>query len=191
MTKTSWKYQKLRLKKKIPTRNEILVIASKIENPRNKALFTLLYLTGCRVSELVGDKKHGYMPLKRKDIEFTRMQNRDVVLIHMENRKNKKKKFKDIPIPTDKEKDFFPYFMPYLKQIPLENPIFAMTPRRAGQILAEFDYNPHFLRHIRLTHLVLNHDFNDFLLRRWAGWSSPTTAQHYIELRWVDFLDKM
>ena len=72
-----------------------------------------------------------------------------------------------------------------------EDIIFPFGKIRAYQLIrGTVGWNNHWIRHIRLTHLVVYHDFNEQLLLRFAGWTTTLPAQNYMEIRWVDFLEK-
>jgi len=62
--------------------------------------------------------------------------------------------------------------------------------RRIQQLLDEsLGWNPHFLRHVRLSHLTINNNFSDQKLRVWAGWTDSRPASVYVKFRYQDFLE--
>jgi len=179
-----WGLQKELKQQRIPHEGDIKVIAANIQNIRTRALFILLYLTAGRVSELCYD-------VKKKDITFQHMRGRAVLLINMPNRKHKLRHFKDIPIPIDKEQVLLELLNQYLKTLSDNDVLFNFGRTRAYQLVRKATgWNNHWLRHLRATHLVLNHDFNEQLLIRFMGWTNSLPAKHYMELRWSDILDK-
>jgi len=179
-----WAIQKELQKNEIASYGDVKVIASNISNVRTRALFILLYLTAGRISELC-------MELRKKDLNMVYKKGRDVLLIRIVNRKNKKRKWKTIPIPIDKEETLLKLLNEYLRDLNENDVLFNFGKVRAYQLLMkETGFNNHWIRHIRLSHLVIYHDFNDQLLTRFAGWTDSRPAKHYIELRWTDILDK-
>jgi integrase len=183
MSVHSWKRQReLARTDIIPSQSELFRVASSIEIAHERCLFVLTYLTAGRISEILG--------IRRDGIETVRRGERDVLLIRMPNKKHRKRRFKTIPIPLDKEKSFVDLIYGYISH--RDGPLFDFgSERRAEQILAKYGYNPHWLRHLRLTHLVTIYDMNEELIKKFAGWTDTRPARHYMELRWTDILQKM
>jgi len=181
----TWAIQEKKLKhSNIPNPNEIKIMAGAIRKPRDRALFILLYLTAGRISELV-------KVLCPKDITEAEVGPRKVLLIRLKNEKNRKRKFKDIPIPFEREPELIQMLYEYMDDMDMDVPIFKFGRIRAYQIIKKTTgFNPHFIRHIRLTHLAVYHDFNDQLLIRFAGWTDSRPAKNYMELKWTDILQK-
>lgn len=179
-----WGLQKSLKKKRIPTENDIKVIVANIQDLRTKALFIMLYLTAGRVTEVCGE-------LRKKNIELKYKRNRAVMLISMPNRKHRTRHFKDIPIPLDKEGVLVKFLNEYLKTKYMDDVLFKFGKIRAYQLVrGATGFNNHWIRHLRLTHLILNHDFNEQLLVKFAGWTNSLPAKEYMEIRWGDILDK-
>lgn len=179
-----WGLQKSLQKGRLPHEGDIRVIAANIENIRTRALFIMMYLTAGRISELCYD-------LKKKDLTFQYKKGRDILLINMPNRKHRTRHFKDIPIPVDKESVLLEMLNQYLRTVGEEDPLFNFGKIRAYQLIRkETGWNNHWIRHIRATHLVLYHDFNEQLLVKFMGWTNSLPAKNYMELRWTDILDK-
>jgi len=115
---------------------------------------------------------------------------RDVILIRLPNRKNRDRHFKDIPIPMDKEAELMQPVLDFVRG--KSGHIFSFqSTSSAWKILKKIGYSPHWLRHIRLTHLVTIYDMNEALIRKFAGWTDTRPAKHYMELKWTDILQKM
>lgn len=186
--------------KDITTPNEILNIVYGIRKDRLRSLFVLTYLTAGRIRELIQykhykDKKNVHPSIKRKDIHFTKKDGRDVMLIKLRNLKqkeNSRRRIKEIPITLDNEfhRKLVNSIMDYISQKEMDEELFPFKYQFAYKNLFKKICNPHWLRHIRLTHLIKYHDFSDLLLQRYAGWSNTKPASIYSELRWGDFLDK-
>lgn len=182
----TWKIQQtiLKLKKESITPNDISIMARHIKKPRDQALFVILYLTAGRVSEVVNT-------LYRKDLSEQEVDCRRVILFRLCNRKHKEKKFKDIPIPYEKEKELLDMIFPWLDSKELETCLFPFSKTRGYQIIKkETGWNPHWIRHIRLTNLAIYNDFNDQLLVKFAGWTDSRPSKEYMEIKWKDILQK-
>lgn len=174
------------LGREVPSQSEIYNLAKTITNPVHRTLFILSYLTAGRVQEVLS--------LKRNQIEFEIIRNRQVMSIyHMPNEKNKKKNLKSFFIPLDREGKLVGLIRDYLYSLQSEQRIFTSfkTRQRAWQILKKLDFHPHYLRHIRLTHLVTIYNLTDRLLVEFAGWTDSQPAKFYMELRPGDILEKM
>ena len=89
----TWKIQQtiLKTRKESITPNDIVIAARRIQKPRDRALFVILYLTAGRISEIV-------KTLYRKDISEQEVDCRRIILFRLINRKSKDKKLKDIPV---------------------------------------------------------------------------------------------
>jgi integrase len=181
-----WGLQKDLQKQRIPTEGDIKVIAANIPDERTRALFILLYLTGGRISEIVFPEG-----LKKKNLDEQYRNGRAVLLLNIPNRKHRTRHFKDIPIPIDKEFELLELLRLYLQKFRDDDVLFDFGKIRAYQLLrGATGWNCHWIRHIRLTHLVLYHDFNEQLLIQFAGWTNSLPAKNYMELRWTNILDK-
>ena len=178
----------------VPSMNSIIEAAESISNLKVKALYCLLYLTAGRIRELVQDRTKNLPSIKKKDFSVAYRNNRKVILIDMRNEKNKNRHRKEIPITLDNEENLrlWSYIKEYLDTLNLENELFDFSYQYAYKSLKPYiDGNPHWLRHVRLTHLITIYDFNESLLSKYAGWSDSRPAKHYAELRWTDFLDRL
>lgn len=169
---------------KIPTPEEIKFMASNIQHIRKRALFIMCYLTAGRISEVTG--------LCKKDLSLKKVGERDYLIINMANRKHRHKHFKEIPIPFDKEGELIKLMGAHVNTVAYEDKIFNFDKRYCWQIIKQVSgFNPHFLRHIRLTHLITHYDFNEALLSKFAGWASSQSAKNYMELKWQDITQKL
>jgi len=193
-----WDNQKIRQRlEEQPTHQEIIQIAKAIHRPEVRAAFILMYLTAGRNSEITKNKlqiqgKKVTQGLKRKDIKFTTdNKEREIMILNLPNRKHRQRHFKTIPIPIEKERVLISILNNYLKGLSPEEYVVPLTKHYASRlVLRHSGMNPHYLRHIRLTHLVINEDFNEQLLVLFAGWTDSRPAKNYMELRWKDILQK-
>lgn len=186
----AWKQQKKLKEKPIPSFETIKDTIMGIKHKRNRALITMLYITAGRVGEIVS--KGNTIGVHKKNIEIVQKDGRSIMLLTVPNEKNNERKWKDLPIPLDEEIEYVRTIRNYIKKLSFNDALFRITTGYAWQISRkELGYNCHWLRHIRLSHLVLYYDFNAFLLQMFAGWSDIRPAKKYMELRWSDMLDKM
>jgi integrase len=191
-----WGQQKGLKDTKVPNINEVTLMAEGIDKPVVRALFVLSYLTAGRICELVRYNRKGIRKdsIKRYDFVMTEKQGRKVILITLRNEKNRKRGTKDIPIPLDRDDNvnLFNLVKPYLDSIPMDSELFPFGYQNAYKQLKKYvDWNPHWFRHIRATHLITMYGLNEQLLIRFMGWTDSRPAKHYSELRWEDLLDKL
>ena len=131
-----------------------------------------------------------YKGIKKSDITFTNKKGKEIMIISMQNRKNKDFTRKNIPIPVHKEAHFVEIVQSFMQDKGIAEPLFNFGRSKAEQILSKVHMNPHFLRDIRLTHLVTIYDFNSFQLSKFAGWKDPRPAERYVRLGISDLIDK-
>ncbi len=186
-------------------RNKIIEIVksipslTKLKYPykiRDRALFSLLYLTGSRIGETV-------RRVKKKDFEIIKLKDSQFLVVDLYTEKNRKHPTRRIPINMEREKDLVKYVLEYLEILNDEDILFHFTIQRAWQIVSKilikykkvsrnkFLNANHFLRHCRLTHLVINYDFNDQDLVKYCGWTNSIPATTYSHLRYKDLARKM
>ncbi|MBC8494704.1 site-specific integrase [archaeon] len=191
--KRPWSQQNKLKEKEIPSHSDIIITASNIEDLRTRSLFILLYFTAGRASEICcGRDKKGEVidGIKKKDLELTFVKGRTILLIKTKNLKNKNRKYKYIPVPVDKEDVLLAQLNQYLGTLHPNQMLFPFAKHRAYQLIKPATgYNPHWIRHIRLTHLIKYYNLPDQLITRFAGWTDSRPAKHYIELRWQDIVD--
>jgi integrase len=188
----SWKLQKILKKRPIPTMNQIENKIMGIEDHNVRALMALHYLTACRNSEP--------LDLRPKDIVEQIIHGRRFVVIqNIHNRKNENREWKTIPVPA--EDKLAQFIIRYIKGIKSESFIFPssyygglqpISKRWAHELCRKnLGMNPHWLRHLRLTHLVTDKNFSENHLIMMAGWTDGRPGKHYIEMRWQDLAEKM
>lgn len=187
MVGDAWKFQRIAQKRgDLPSQNTIKKYISSIRNLRDKALVSLLYITAGRVSEV--------LEITRESFDKTVKSNRNIVIIKLPNRKHKKRYYKEIPVPLDRKDNIFflKVVEEYVNSSPGIHKLFPISKQRVWQILRkEIDMNPHYLRHIRLTHLVTMYDFREQQLILYAGWTDSRAAKHYMELKIEDVLERL
>jgi len=127
--------------------------------------------------------KDEFVGIKKEDITFDLIDERDVMYIRTLNRKNKNRKTKRQPIPINLELPIARHLKAYLDIVPNNGLLFNFGTKRATQIINQtIGFNIHFLRHIRATHLITLYDFNEQALIEFMGWSDARPAKHYMEL---------
>lgn len=131
-----------------------------------------------------------YPGILRKNIIFTERRQKNIMLISMQNRKNREFTRKNVPIPVDKEPNLIRMVKEYINKLSPESPIFPFKVGKARKIISKIGMNPHFLRDIRLTHMVTIYDFNAFQLAKFAGWKNAKPAERYVRLSYTDLVDK-
>jgi len=129
-----------------------------------------------------------YPGLLKKDLTFENVQGLDVLIVSMDNRKNKQYTKKRVPIPVAHEYELVRLIKAYLTTLNDDDPLFPFNQGRAGKILNKLDLNPHFLRDMRLTHLITKYEYNAFQLVRFAGWKNISPAERYIRLGMRDLV---
>jgi integrase len=193
-----WKFQRKLKQQDIPSYEEIIEYAKDIDNFGGKlwlqALFIILYLTGARLNEVM-------RRMEKRDIAIIEKDGKNVMLVTLFNEKNKERKIKKIPINLDREgeRDLALIFLKYADSVkdmsvPDDSQalLFKYSDRWAEKMLLKYcGINPHFLRHLRLTHLTTEFNFNEQELKIFAGWTDSRPAKNYIEMRWSDLLKKL
>ena len=174
---------------RLPTMADIMTASQQYSNPRDRVLFLLTYLTAGRVSEVVS--------IRAEDIQPTYHEGREVITITMPNRKHRVRHSKVIPIAMDmpQEKALMEPVLEYAKGktgllLAREGrPGEGIKELRAWQIIGTAGFNPHWLRHIRLTHLETVYGLSGERLKVFAGWTDTRPAKNYMELNWGDVLN--
>jgi len=145
---------------------------------------------GSPIAEKVDKVEINYLGIIRQDVWVTEKKGKNILMVSMQNRKNKTYTRKSIPIPIDKEKKLIDMLFEYINGLAPEDPLFPFKIWKAEKIIAKVGMNPHFLRDIRLTHLVTMYDFNAFQLTKFAGWKDVSPAERYVRLGVTDLIDK-
>jgi len=207
--------------------DKVYELLNNLKNPRDKALFCLLYLTASRIEEVVRYRKRlwckkkvlliksGRMPKKawiqdykkqkgnfalepgitKRDIKVIEKENRKIAIVRLRNLKNKQKdeNTKIIPITLDNEINnmFFKHIQDYIYTLEDYEELFPFQNRNAEIIISAVGWNPHFIRKVRLTHLVRLYNFSDQELRIYAGWTDTRPSKYYVKLKWEDLLKKL
>lgn len=166
----------------LPNPKEIEILFNSIPGARSRALFALAYLTAGRCNEVLS--------LEEAQFKHIEVGGRRLLLIeNMKNSKNRKKKFKDIPLPLDEHKPLMDFLLTYLEARKGKRLFDFYTVSRAEQLLNEaVGMNPHFIRHVRLTHLAKYKQFDPMQLMKFAGWTTTDLVDRYINYNWRDLV---
>ena len=177
-----------------------------------RILFYLLYVTAGRVSEVLS--------LRKRDIWFDNV-TRKFYYVRLKTKKNRKKKWREIPLPFDgRYKDsqmiheiieyisssliadderIFPYSMKndngrktiYKKINKIRLNLDVVYPDGTTDTINDFPLYNHYLRHCRLTHMVNVYNMDVIRLMRFAGWSDPKPAEIYVNIDAKDLASVM
>ncbi len=164
---------------------------------RDQALVSFLYLTGCRIEEVckyIVPNKNGLNIYKGFPIQKKQVTSREGVVIIQNVRclKRKKELRRNIPIIiNDLDNKFLSLLLNYVLKLQEEDYLFNIGRVRAYQILSKVGLFPHYLRHIRLTHLVTDYGFSDAHLKQFTGWSDGRPASVYTHLNVENLIKQM
>jgi integrase len=175
-------------------RYQIKEAIARLDSLKEKALVAFLYLTGCRISEVVRFTKHKELvgdPILKEQIEIRP----DVIIIYnvrILKRKDPQAR-KSIPIPRNNTEQFFiDTFLMYLDTLPNgKSPLWDHTRKWAHSTLTKVGLFPHLLRHSRVTSLVKDYNFTTARLMQFIGWKDSNSSFHYTHLNITDILEFM
>ena len=183
----------------IINRQQLIYQLDRIENPKHKALIAFIYLTGARISEVLGMKKT-FMdgrniiiePLTKESIEV--LPEQDLVLVHnvacLKRKTNLPRR--NIPIIMSQETPIIDIFLLYHNSLIPGSPLFDISRQHAWRIVNKnLGSYTHFLIHTRCTHLVTKKGFTDTDLMRFRGWKNTLMASTYTHLNYMDIANKM
>lgn len=201
-------------------RFEILDKIKKIEGyrrDRDKALVSFLYLSGCRIEECCnyiieknpnrkvkrkddeGKSISIYKPISERKLEGKSIQRKQIeaqrdfmIIRNVRCLKRRKKVFRSIPIlNSNEDKPFIDIFLNYVNKLDEDDYLFPITRQAAYNILKKVGLFCHYLRHIRLTHLVTDYNFNEEHLMKFTGWADGRQSSTYVHLNVEDLINKM
>jgi len=162
------------------TRREVEEMVERAESLRDKALIAFLYLTGARISEALEVRAEDF----RREGDWIL-----VSVITLKKRRGERPR-RLIPLPVGDP--LTKTVMAWVEKVG-EGRLWPFSRRWALEIIKRA--NPqafcHLLRHTRLTHLVVEHDFGPYELVKWTGWTDPRPGETYIKLRWRDLTRKL
>jgi len=180
-------------------RPALLAKIRQMSSKRNRALAAFIYLTGARISEILGTIKRipdspdiEIIPIKKEDIEI--IESDDLMIVHNVACLKRKDKLprRTIPIIMSQERGFVDIFLSHFNDLQDEDNLFNIKRKQAWNIInKELGIFCHFLIHERCTHLVTHKAFTDLDLKQFRGWSSTMMASTYTHLNYTDLARKM
>lgn len=160
---------------------------------RDRALISFLFLSGCRISEVVNYKRQGKiegLPMVKRQIELTP----EFIVIHDVRTLKRRKKFnRVIPImaTSEREQPFINAVMHYLITLGDDAPLFDMTRQNAFLIVERAGLFPHLLRHSRNTINMRYYNMTAYHLQRFNGWGDTRSGDSYVHLNVGDIMQTM
>jgi integrase len=192
----------------IQNKGNIQSILSNMSNTKNtkrdSAFIAFLYLTGARISEVLGlrslmDNSELTPAIRKKQIvkEYSETEPdkiRYIIIKDMPVLKRRAKKainlarnevmnypVRNCLIPYEKEKHIWAFVERHLDTLHEDDRLFNFRRSRGWKIINEFsEAFPHFFRHLRGTHLVNNYNFSTIELQTFYNWSTPMMSSKYI-----------
>ena len=183
-----------------PTKQQLIHLISIVPNLKHQALFILLYITGCRISEITGRTQQGktlHEPIYKHQVELKEEEGRQTFII--QNVKVLKRRTttiirKTIRLPIDPEKQFLEPLMTYIDTLEMDEPLFNYHPGYVWELAKKYfgqNYFPHFFRHTRATRLASDYGFNAIELATFLGWGDTRVAMTYTHLSTQDLAKKI
>ncbi len=168
------------------SRSEIVSFASGSANLRDRALFATLYLTNSRVSEIV-------KRMKKRQILFTELKGKKVLLFtELWTQKNPDHPLRTVPVIIEKEQELVKVISLYISLYKDSEILFNISRQQAWYLMKRLcGQRCHYLRHSRITHLVVVFGINPEIIRRMAGWKDYQMLEHYSHLSWKDIASSM
>jgi len=192
-----WKLQKtLEENEELLSEEEVIDKINGINSLRDRAFVSLLYLTAGRIGEVVRNRYHKDREgVRKKRIKSEVLDDNLFLIIKLRNEKSKRKdkKWKIIPINMRHQIDsqLANNVIMHMNQIDENEPLFTFGTCWGNLLVKKYmGFNPHWLRHIRLTHLTHNRNYNTLDLMKVAGWTDIRMASVYIMTRWQDIARK-
>jgi site-specific recombinase XerD len=187
------------------TPEQLLYSIQQLDNLRDAALVSFIYLTGCRISEVVGkvkDKAYSkvinetsldILPLKVEDVV---RQTDDIILIQnvpcLKHRNKLPRRNIPLKLSSHDDRPFIDIFMAYFNTLAPGQSLFDITRQRCWQIInKKLGLYTHFLIHERCTELVAKRGLTDLYLKQLRGWKDTRPAEIYAHLKWQDLAEKL
>ena len=172
------------------TRQQLLYLIENISDGNNilrdRALVSFIYLTGARISEIVGRfRKYQLEEIKSSGFNNLLVQNLPVL-------KSREPRFRNVPIDMTNEAPFIKYIKEYFDTIGDGEIAFPISRFRAYKIIKKnTGLFCHYFRHLRITHLVTQNNFSSSDLVQFTGWADSRPSNFYAHLSWQDLAMKM
>ncbi len=157
----------------IPTRKGMLEIIKRGPTIRDRALFSIMYWSGRRISEVLA--------LTRKDVRKRKMEDGKMILIaRFKILKKKWDLWIDTIVARNPITEFFYEYVHFIDKQQFTGKLFPITSQRVRQICRKMipDVKVHWFRHVRCSHL--GEDYTEGELMAYMGWDSLSTAKTYV-----------
>lgn len=160
-----------------------------IQNIQDKAFISFLYLTGARIGEVVRRFNVGNILIQKEQGQIIY-----IFRIYIEKKRTSSQGYRNVPIPYESYKEYIEAIKDYIlvARIKDDMTLFPFS-RVTGWKKCEnwLGFNPHWLRHTRITHLVQEYGFTDQQLVAWTGWKDSRPASTYTHLNWKNLVQNL
>lgn len=188
--------------KPILSKEELLELFRSIDDIKVRALVVMLYLTGARIKEMLNVSKRDIKDVRGKSGNFwvVRMMTEkkydivEKIKLNGDRKRfvtNKRIEYRNVPINAIRDIEFLKLAWDWIHGKSKNERLFEFSRQRAWKLLKKYDIFPHYLRHLRLTHLVSDMNFTDQELVQFTGWADSKPAKIYTHLRWQDIAKKV
>lgn len=162
--------------KDFPTYEQIKAMIENVQGLQYRALFSIMYGTGCRVGELV--------QIRAQDCYLEDVKGQTVFLVKIFTEKNRKQKMRICPINCEKEYWIVKPIADYIGSRE-KGLLFDYSTRWVNMLCHKlFGWNPHNLRHARYTHFGTK--LPKPIAKQFFGWASDKPMETYDHLKWED-----
>jgi len=183
-----------------------------LKNKKVAAAMCLIYLTGSRAREVLRGHNRktneAYPSIKFKSISVSENGEYVTIITPVEKlrdspkvKKNPRLRHKRAFIKFDLNDMYYPLFnilneyMDSFSEEQKNNPeteLFNFSYQYFAKQLADnLCWNTHYLRHLRASHLVQNHNFNDTELRHFFGWITGEMPSRYTHMNDEVIMEKL
>jgi integrase len=164
-----------------PSKEDIEEFIEKIGDKTDRALLSLIFLTGARISETI-------RMIKKDDFSMDESDTHIVLTIHT---KKRKKGIEIRKVPINRSEKLTMNILSYIETLQPEDVLFKFSRQRALKRLKKYNKNMwlHLFRHARATDVAP--DLNDQEMVTMFGWSDARPATTYVHLKWKDLAKKI
>lgn len=168
----------------LPHRKKIKVfeMVNDVDGRKNKewtGKYRYSVIEGFRVNQIIGVNR--YNKAANKMMRFVDFQN----LYVGKTRLDPLLSIRTVPVNVELYREFLQYIFDYIRAEKLdgESVIFKFSSRTATNLTDKsIGVFPHFLRHLRLTHLKILHGYDAIDLMRFVRWKDTRPADVYVHL---------
>ncbi len=138
--------------------------------------------------------------VRRKDFHVENYVNqagvsRTYLVVTLRNLKNGREHFKKLTCRVDKEAGLVKPLLEYLEGVGEDEVLLDYCRSWMSELFSKYAgeslYHPHFLRGLRLTHLVVYYGFNEQVLVQFAGWRDGRPAARYMMFSGKALMEQM